>query len=105
VAEICSDLKVLNTCVRGEHFKTFRGKRRENVRGQKKPDSFVSFDNPYQTLLMFLQSLYQNIEALAHAGMGDIEIWALMQRGSQINGELSKEELKILAKIGATYCW
>jgi hypothetical protein len=54
---------------------------------------------------MFLQSLYQDIDALTHAGMHATEIWALMQRGSQINGELSKEELKLLAKIGATYCW
>jgi hypothetical protein len=34
-----------------------------------------------------------------------LKFGALMQRGSQINGELSKEELKLLAKIGATYCW
>jgi len=77
-----------------------------SVTGRAFETSAISF--AYRSggrLIDFLSYLESQLATLPDAGIEEIEIWALMRRGDQINGELSGEEIAKLASMRATFCW
>jgi hypothetical protein len=89
----------------GEDFFLEGGVRKPRKRGGVYQDSSVEFASNCRTfldLLAYLENKRTDIQALQ---IDDIIIWATMNRGEQINGELSSEEIRKLAAIGASFCW
>jgi hypothetical protein len=70
-------------------------------------ESIISFDYTPLPLLETLKCVVDRKDALTATNVENIEIWGLLQRDrdSQINGELSSEEIQLLANLGASYCW
>lgn len=89
----------------GNSFFSNQGKVRKNKSGRLNPIGIVSFGSPFPNLLDLLNYIDGNSKHLSSAGSDSIEIWALMYRSGQINGELSALEIQLLAKIGAAFCW
>ncbi|MBR0959532.1 hypothetical protein [Bradyrhizobium japonicum] len=67
--------------------------------------SFVEFDANDDNLLDFLVSIENLTIGKDHLNIEQTEIWALLERHQQINGELSAEVISKLHSINASYCW
>lgn len=70
-------------------------------------ESMIFFNYTPLPLLETLKYLVDRKDALTAVKVEDIELWGLIkrERDSQINGELSPEEIHLLAILGASYCW
>jgi hypothetical protein len=78
---------------------------KKSPRGIPFEESSISFDSNGRTLIEFLEYLNSKISQQAKYRISDTQVWSLMYRSSQINGELSSYEITELAKLGAVFLW
>ncbi len=90
---------------KGEQFSLQNGKQYKNHSGIPNSTNIVMFESTFREFFEFLLYIESNYVAMTDLGVSDIEVWALMFRSGQINGELSTREVKLLAAIDASYCW
>ncbi|WP_108814313.1 hypothetical protein [Loktanella sp. Alg231-35] len=69
------------------------------------PECLLGFEAKGFELLELLQYLLKLEDELRKQGVQSVEVHALMEKGSQINGELSIKEIAILSKLNANFTW
>jgi hypothetical protein len=108
VDELISDLTelIVRTVVRrGETSFVSDGKRKARVKPGPFTESSVTFDAPSPDLVNLLRYVAERKGTVNTRGVDEIIVSALMERGEQINGELSRQEIKLLSEINSVYCW
>ena len=63
---------------------------------------YLSSDFSLIKSLIKLNKLY---ELIKNSAINQILIWELFEKQDQYNGELSSEEIQLMAKLNASYCW
>ena len=105
VVELLSEFSVRSVRRRGEMHYERDGQIKKNVRKVPNETSSVDLVPKATELMDFLPNIKVKLEALRLLYAEEIQIWALLHREEQLNGELSCEEISMLGAIGASYCW
>jgi len=79
--------------------------RKSTVKCIGKNNGSLSFDYREVELLIFLEEIESVLQHIRECGVEEIQVWGLLTRSGQLNGELSEWEIKKLSEIGASFCW
>lgn len=105
LVEALPQFAVERVCRKGELQFERGGEIRDKVRKVPFDVSSVDLALPDAPLLEVLNLIEAKLPEIRRAGVDDVEVWAVMHRQDQINGELSPREISKLQAIGASFCW
>jgi hypothetical protein len=105
VRQALSNLSTKAIYLNGDDFGLINGEKVRNRRGLPYRTSSIELDGGENTLADLLRFTESRKDELRRANTQELEVWAVLERSAQINGELAPDELKLLCSLGARFCW
>lgn len=81
-------------------FEAFKVRPRRTMKDASVEVSAIGSD-----LLSFLNEVENRLNGATSLKIDDVQVWALLERDGQINGELSVDEIACLQRLNACFCW